>query len=206
MPDILNRFIANYGTVLLTAIIVFIATWFWRSRDRRIIKRDKKKDRKGVASREENLELAHTVEALRDKTAESVEEVRIQRSQVLEVGHDALVQEIKELRLELQKIKEEQIVINTKMLPMWAAVQARLIKDLTHPHPQFKSMDKLLQKLGNLEITESERIKLDMLLDERMVSDDPEISSDEKDSASIMKAVMRKVLQETILFDDKQQQ
>lgn len=203
MPEnFVLEFFKNYGGNILTAILAFTAAWFWRRKDRKIGKKDKKKDRKNVASREESQALAKTVEKLKYDTAQSVEDTRVKRAEAVEAGHDALIQEIKELHVELQTLKEHYIEIKAQVVPMWTAVQARLIKDLTHPHPQFKKPDALLAKLLNLEITESERDQLNVMMDERIVSDDPEVSDDEKSSARILKDVMQKVVNEDLLIKE----
>jgi len=87
-------------------------------------------------------------------------------------------------------------VVSTQVSPLWAAVQSKIAKDLTHPHPQFKQMDALLRKLEAMTITPDERTLLGELLEERIVSDDPAVNEDERDSATIMKIVMKKAEKE----------
>lgn len=93
-------------------------------------------------------------------------------------------------------LEQEVAILKTQMSPLWSSVQSQIARDLTHPHPQFAEMDELLQRLENLTITDAERVRLGLLLEERILSTDPEISEDERASAKLLKGVMKKVLKE----------
>lgn len=87
-------------------------------------------------------------------------------------------------------------VLGVQISPLWAAVQSKIAKDLTHPSPQFHEMDELLRRLEALTITDSERERLHTLLIERTESTDAEVSDAERKSAALMIGIMDKVLKE----------
>jgi len=95
------------------------------------------------------------------------------------------------------RVLEQQIIImQTQVSPLWASVQARISSDLHHPDPQFHEMDLLLEKLDNLTINANERARLIILLGERAISTDPLVTQKQRDSASIMVIIMKKVVAE----------
>jgi hypothetical protein len=86
--------------------------------------------------------------------------------------------------------------LKTQMSPLWARVQAQISSDLHHPNPRYFEMDMLLEKLEALTITDGERIRLKILLNERAQDMHPDISDSQRNSAEIMSRVMDKVLAE----------
>lgn len=96
----------------------------------------------------------------------------------------------------LGKIEAQLAALGVQVSPLWAAVQSKMVKDLTHPSPQFQEMDELLRQLEALTINDVDRDRLEVLLTERMTSTDPEVSDDERESAKLMVGVMKKVLVE----------
>lgn len=98
--------------------------------------------------------------------------------------------DVLEQKFVLQEAEQKQT------LPIWAALQAKIIKDMTHPHEQFKEMDVLLEKLQADDVTHSERVRIVELTEERIVSTDPLVSHDEKESAKLLEVVMGKVIEE----------
>jgi|ERR1700738_2909797 len=126
---------------------------------------------------------------------------------VLGIGVSALVTWYWTARTERRKMRElnEEWKITMakridemelKVSPVWASLQSKIIKDLMHPSPQFHEMDVLMHRLESLTITTDERGRLDVLLEERILSTDPEVTPEEKASARLMKGVMAKVLDE----------
>lgn len=94
------------------------------------------------------------------------------------------------------KVDQQMAVLLTQVSPLWAAVQSKIAKDLTHPSIQFQEMDELLRRLEALTITDDERERLHDLLRERSTSQDPEVSEDERASAKLMIGIMEKVVAE----------
>jgi hypothetical protein len=175
--------------LLVGAVLAFLGNWFWKHRERVV----KKEDEQGTASRQESRELAQKLEQLTLATAKELELDRQERSARLQEQHEELVQRID---LFEKTIIEQLAVLATKISPLWAAVQEKIARDLTHPSPQFQEMDQLLHELNTLDITDEGRERLATLLDERIISTDPEVSEAERKSARLMKGVMAKVIDE----------
>jgi len=175
MPEVLK----TIGLLVLGSILSFAAVWFWKRRDRIW----KAADDLAAASRAENKELAKDLADVGRATAKDLELVRQHRSDALELDQKALVKRIEALEIAMTEIK-------TPVELLWAVVQAKLIKDLTHPSPQFHEMDQLMRELKTLEITEQGRARLAFLMDERIVSGDPQVGEEEKVSARLMKDVL----------------
>jgi hypothetical protein len=95
-----------------------------------------------------------------------------------------------------RKVEEEIITIKTQVSPLWARVQAQISNDLHHPHPRYKEMDRLLEKLESLEIVPAERARLRQLLLERSKDMHPDITDEQRRSALIMIPVMEMVIKE----------
>jgi len=98
----------------------------------------------------------------------------------------------KELRARVAELERQQGLTNLVAQPMWAAVQERLIKELTHFHTPV--MDALLVKLGPpVTLTEAEEGQLEYALRQRAVDLDDQIGLEERDAARMLPMVMRRV-------------
>ena len=86
--------------------------------------------------------------------------------------------------------------LSTQVSPLWASVQARIARDLHHPHPRYIEMDGLLEKLEALSITISERERLKILLLERSTDMHPDITEAQREKAKLMIQVMNIVVLE----------
>jgi hypothetical protein len=186
---------------LLGAVLMFVATWFWKRRARVDKKRDQQEEEAHGDARQERRETAAALESLRADTARSVEAARKERSDLLETQHQDLVRRIelrdKEFADRLAILTTNLATLSTKVGLFWTTVQARIANDLHHPHTQFAEMDHLLAKLVAGFLDDSERARLEVLIDERIISTDPEVSESERNSAKMMIDVMDKALKES---------
>ena len=103
------------------------------------------------------------------------------------------------------KVETALTTLGTQMSPLWAQVQARIASELHHPHPRYKEMDGLLEKLETKPTTISmeERTELKGLLGQRAVDMHPDITPQQRSSAALMLGVMDKVLEETAIATDQ---
>ena len=86
--------------------------------------------------------------------------------------------------------------LDTKVSPLWARVQTVIAADLHHPHPQYAEMDRLLEELEKLTISEAGRSRLKILLQQRSMDMDPDITQAQRDKSVLMLHVMDLVVQE----------
>jgi len=91
------------------------------------------------------------------------------------------------------ELEKNLALVNQAVVPISAAFQAILIKDLTHFHTP--EMDNLLAKIGPpLTLTAQEAARLEVLLAARARDVDNLISEQERDAARMLPMVMRRVL------------
>lgn len=93
----------------------------------------------------------------------------------------------------LRKIEQEQAKLGMQVEPLWSVVQAKMVKDLTHPHVEFHEADDLLAKLDDGTIEPAERARLLQLMEERVTDPNPKIGLEERSTAGAMAFVMKKV-------------
>ena len=182
--------------LVLGATLAFVTTWWWKRKDRKV----QTEDAATSADMLERKELAAELATMRRETALKLEADRREAAARLEVEHRQLVTRFetrdKVLDDRLTVIDSQMQMLMTQVSPLWAAVQSKIAKDLTHPSPQFAEMDQLLKDLESLKLTPGGKERLLVLLEERIHSSDPEVSEEEKKSASLLEGVMEKVLED----------
>lgn len=100
---------------------------------------------------------------------------------------------VAELELQLSAVKQT-------VLPISAAFQAILIKELTHYHTP--RMDELMKRLGPpVTLNEAEQKELAELLQQRTQDMDGRISDSERDAATMLPLVVKRVLAESLADD-----
>ena len=99
-------------------------------------------------------------------------------------------------RAKIEQLTTDMALMQKQFSPFWTMVQDNIAEHLTHPSQQFREMDGLLKKLQTLDISDDERKRLIVLLRQRAVTSDLEVTEIEKESASIMLGVMRQVVTE----------
>jgi hypothetical protein len=103
------------------------------------------------------------------------------------------------LRGRVTELEKQLIAIGTQVVPMNAAFQAILIKELTHAHTP--RMDELLVKLGPPYIlTDQEAAELSTALEARYKNIDALVDESERDAAKILPLVMKRVKAEAELL------
>ena len=108
----------------------------------------------------------------------------LQEAQVIAADHQRTLARVAELEVKLA-------MVNQSVVPLNMAMQAMLIKELTHYHTP--EMDSLMQKLGPPNIlTDPEETRLSILLEERTRDMGPTISPSERDAALILPAIVKR--------------
>jgi hypothetical protein len=94
------------------------------------------------------------------------------------------------------------VEMSVQIAPFWASVQAKISADLHHPDPRYHEMDRLLEKLDELTITDAERVRLKELLLKRSTDMHDDMSEPQRQAASAMIGVMDLVLHEAQAIAD----
>jgi len=101
------------------------------------------------------------------------------------------------LMLRVDTLDKQLALVGHDVVPLSAAMQALLIKELTHFHTP--KMDSLMAKLGPPStLTDAEETELLLLLKEREIDMGDLISDSERDAAHILPAVIRRAKAEAI--------
>jgi len=108
----------------------------------------------------------------------------------------AIIAFLKSMSDRLQKLEIEFAKLDTQVSPLWAKVQAQIAADLHHPEDRYREMDRLLEKLEAMSISNPERDRLKDLLLERSLDMHADISDDQRAKAKLMIGVMDMVLTE----------
>ncbi len=108
-----------------------------------------------------------------------------------------------ELNARLLRIETSLAVIDEKVLPISTALQAILVKELTHYHTPV--MDELMTRIGPPStLSEAEELQLTQALLERTLDMGQLISPSERDAAFILPAIMRRAKVECQMMQDVQ--
>jgi hypothetical protein len=102
----------------------------------------------------------------------------------------------KKISDQLEKVEMRLSELDLKVKPFWAAAEQKLIDHLTHPHPEFKAVDDLLEKLSDGVITDAQRQELEEALRERMTSENSRVDANEKKAAESLLLIMPLVIEE----------
>lgn len=107
--------------------------------------------------------------------------------------------EYKKTKSRLVELEQKLALVTQAVVPLNMAMQAMLIKELTHYHTP--EMDALLVKLGPPNIlTDTEANRLEVMLQERTVDMGTLVSAEERDAAFILPVIIKRarVEQETL--------
>lgn len=113
---------------------------------------------------------------------------------------DQLAKEKNELEDRVRDLELKFTAVNERVIPISAAFQAMLIKELTHFHTP--EMDALMVKIGPPNVlTAEERDRLTVLLLERAKDMNGRISELERDAAVMLPMVMKRALAEAAALE-----
>ncbi len=117
----------------------------------------------------------------------------IAKARDLAEGHTLLLNRVSEL-------EAKQRELNQSVVPINAAMQALLIRELTHFHTP--EMDALLVKLGPPNtLSEAEELRLSVMLEERSHDVGIDMSPSERDAAFILPAIIRRAHREASVIE-----
>lgn len=96
------------------------------------------------------------------------------------------------------RLEQELASLKTAVVPISAAFQAILIKELTHYHTPVT--DRLLEKLENGTLAPTEERELSVALEERTRDMNGDIPESERDAARMLPMVIKRVRAEAVLM------
>ena len=118
-------------------------------------------------------------------------------------ARDKLQSEYAALMLRVDMLDKQLALVGHDVVPISAALQAMLIKELTHFHTP--RMDHLMSKLGPpSELNDVEEAELLMLLQEREADMGDLISDSERDAAHILPVIIKRAKAEALALAQAQ--
>lgn len=95
-------------------------------------------------------------------------------------------------------VETRMAVLNTQVSPLWLVAQQKLSADLHHHGERYEEMDALLEELDAMTIDDfpGHRERLEELLVQRSTDMHEDITQDQRDSATALLVVMKKVITE----------
>lgn len=92
------------------------------------------------------------------------------------------------------QLQSRLVALEKRTPPFWAVLQRHVSNALHHPHPESQVLDRLIEKLESLEITDEETRELEDLLKAKV--EDVNEADNERERASLLLFVMPRALKE----------
>lgn len=130
-----------------------------------------------------------------DKERERAEEERAraerekERAEVIAKGHQILLNRVSDLERGSKEDTQTLMLLKQEMLPMAEAMKRKLVELLTHPSEEFKPPDLLLAEVKKVGAPMPSG--LEEYLKERITSDNPHVTEQEKLAAEALPIITR---------------
>lgn len=135
-----------------------------------------------------NTKEAARLKETADKERERAEREK-ERAEVIAKGHQVLLDRVSELEKGSKEDTQTLALLKQEMLPMAEAMKRKLVELLTHPSEEFQTPDELLAKVK--EVGAPMPDGLEELLKERIESDSPHVTEQEKLAAEALPIITR---------------
>lgn len=112
-----------------------------------------------------------------------------ERAEVIARGHQVLLDRVTELEKGSKEDTQTLMLLKQEMLPMAEAMKRKLVELLTHPSDEFKTPDMLLAKVKQVGAPMPDG--LEKLLRERIESDSPHVTEQERLAAEALPIITR---------------
>lgn len=171
----------SIGSIVWLTIVTIVGFTVWLIQ--------KRINDKGVARR---LEAANA-ETARQKEIADKERARAEREKEIAdriaVGHQVLLDRVSELEKGSKEDTQTLALLKQEMLPMAEAMKRKLVELLTHPSAEFKTPDDLLAEVKKVGAPMPPELQL--FLKERIQSDNPHVTEQEKLAAEALPIITR---------------
>lgn len=169
------------GSIVWLTIVTLVGFGVWLIQKRL---NSKEVERRLEAANQETARLKDVADRERER-AEREKEVR----ESIARGHQVLLDRVSELEKGSKEDTQTLMLLKQEMLPMAEAMKRKLVELLTHPSDEFKSPDVLLAKVK--EVGAPMPPDLERFLKERIESDNPHVTEQEKLAAEALPIITR---------------
>lgn len=166
--------------------VVGFAVWMIQRRFnlREQTRRDEEQTRRLEVASKEAARLKEVADKERDRAEQEKE-----RAEIIARGHQVLLDRVTELEKGSKEDTQTLMLLKQEMLPMAEAMKRKLVELLTHPSDEFKTPDVLLAKVKEVGAPMPEG--LEELLQERIHSDNPHVTEQERLAAEALPIITR---------------
>lgn len=178
----------SLGAVVWLSIVTAVGFAVWLIQ-RRI--NTKELARRDEADKSEKLRLKAEADKERERAEQEKgrAERERERAETIAKGHQALLDRVSELEKGSKEDTQTLMLLKQEMLPMAEAMKRKLVELLTHPSDEFQAPDVLLAKVK--EVGAPMPDGLEELLKERIDSDSPHVTEQEKLAAEALPIITR---------------
>lgn len=186
--NVTMQIMPSLGAVVWLSIVTAVGFTVWLIQRRINIKELARRDE---ADKSEKARLKAEAEKERDRAEQERQraERESERAQVIARGHQVLLDRVTELEKGSQQDTQTLALLKQEMLPMAEAMKRKLVELLTHPSDEFQTPDALLAKVK--EVGAPMPDGLEELLKERIKSDSPHVTEQEKLAAEALPIITR---------------
>lgn len=169
-PDVTMQIMPSIGSIVWLTIVTVVGFSVWLIQKR--------------LNTKEAARLKETADRERDRAEREKE-----RAEVIARGHQVLLDRVTELEKGSKEDTQTLALLKQEMLPMAEAMKRKLVELLTHPSEEFQTPDELLAKVKEVGAPMPEG--LEELLKERIESDSPHVTEQEKLAAEALPIITR---------------
>lgn len=175
------QIVPSLGSIVWLTIVTVVGFSVWlvqkRLNSREVTRRLEDADKETARLKE-----------IADKERERAERER-ERAEVIARGHQVLLDRVTEPEKGSKEDTQTLMLLEQEMLPMAEAMKRKLVELLTHPSDEFQTPDALLAKVK--EVGAPMPDGLEELLKERIESDSPHVTEQEKLAAEALPIITR---------------
>lgn len=187
-PYVTMQIMPTFGAAVWLSVVTAVGFAVWLIQRRINLKELARRDE---AEKSEKLRLKGEA----DKERERAEQERgraereKERAEIIAEGHRVLLNRVTELEKGSKEDTQTLALLKQEMLPMAEAMKRKLVELLTHPSDEFKTPDRLLAEVKKVGAPMPDG--LEELLKERIESDSPHVTEQEKLAAEALPIITR---------------
>lgn len=178
----------SLGSIVWLTIVTIVGFGVWMVQKRL---NSKEVTRRLDAATKETARLKEVADKERDRAEQEKERAEREKEarETIARGHQVLLDRVTELEKGSKEDTQTLALLKQEMLPMAEAMKRKLVELLTHPSDEFKTPDVLLAQVKKVGAPMPPDLK--KFLKERIQSDNPHVTEQEKLAAEALPIITR---------------
>lgn len=182
------RIMPSLASVVWLTVVTVVGFGVWMVQRRFNIKEQARRD-EADKKEKERLKQEADRERERAEAERSRAEREKERAEAIARGHQVLLDRVSDLERGSKEDTQTLMLLKQEMLPMAEAMKRKLVELLTHPSEEFKPPDLLLAEVKKVGAAMPPALK--KFLKERITSDNPHVTEQEKLAAEALPIITR---------------